>query len=81
MMPRMQRLSYRTRKRLSLLILVIGLPFYIILAVNIVDLFDRPSIIIEFLVYLILGVLWALPFRAIFRGIGVADPDSNVGSR
>ncbi|MCY4152598.1 MAG: DUF2842 domain-containing protein [Aestuariivita sp.] len=77
----MQRLSYRTRKRLSLLILVIGLPFYIILAVNIVDLFDRPSIIIEFLVYLILGVLWALPFRAIFRGIGVADPDSNVGSR
>lgn len=80
-MPRMQRLSYRTRKRLSLLILVIGLPFYIILAVNIVDLFDRPSIIIEFLVYLILGVLWALPFRAIFRGIGVADPDSNVGSR
>ncbi len=35
-------LGYRTRRRLSLLILLVGMPLYIIVAVNVVDLFDRP---------------------------------------
>ncbi len=80
-MPPITRLSYKTRKRLSLLILVVGLPLYIVLALNIVDLFERPAIVVEFLVYLVLGVLWALPFRAIFRGVGVTEPDSDAEPR
>ena len=43
-------LSYKARRRWSLIILLIGLPLYIVVAVNVVDLFDRPSIWIEFLV-------------------------------
>ena len=69
-------LPYKTRRRLALLILLIGLPLYIVVAVNVVGLFDRPSIWVELLVYVGLGILWALPFKAVFKGIGQADPDA-----
>ena len=74
-MSEMARLSYKGRKRFALLILVVGLPFYITVAVNVIDLFERPSIFIEFCVYVCLGIFWALPFKFIFRGVGVEDPD------
>ena len=67
-------LSYKARKRWALAILGIGLPLYIVLAVNLVDLFDRPSFLVELAIYVGLGLLWALPFRFIFRGIGQPDP-------
>lgn len=69
-------LPYKTRRRLALLILLVGLPLYIIVAVNVVGLFDRPPIWLELLVYVGLGILWALPFKAVFKGIGQADPDA-----
>lgn len=68
-------LSYKARRRWSLVILLIGLPLYIVAAVSIVNLLDRPSILVELLVYVVLGIVWALPFRFIFRGVGQADPD------
>jgi hypothetical protein len=68
-------LSYKTRRRLALLILVIGLPVYIVVAVNVVDLVDRPSVLVELAIYLGLGLLWIVPLRSVFRGIGQADPD------
>ena len=70
-------LSYKARRRLSLLILVVGLPLYIVLAVNVIALFDRPSILVEVLVYVSLGVLWAFPFKYVFRGVGQADPNQD----
>ena len=72
-------MTYKTRRRLSLLILLIGLPLYIIIAVSLVGLIDRPSILVELLIYVGLGVLWAIPLRAVFRGIGQADPDGPDG--
>jgi uncharacterized protein DUF2842 len=69
-------LGYKTRKWLALLILVVGLPLYIVTAVTIVGLIERPGILVELLVYVGLGVVWALPFRFIFKGIGQADPDA-----
>lgn len=73
-------LSYRARRRLSLLILLVGLPLYIALAVWVVSLFDRPPVWLEFLVYVGLGILWILPFRAVFRGVGQADPDADTST-
>ncbi len=70
-------LAYKTRKRLSLLVLIVGLPLYVIVAVNVVDLFDRPPILVELLIYLALGVLWAIPLRRVFLGVGKADPDAS----
>lgn len=68
-------LSYKARKRWALVILLVGMPLYVVVAVNVIDLFERPSILVELGVYVILGFLWALPFRFIFRGIGQPDPD------
>jgi hypothetical protein len=69
-------LSYKARRRLALLILIVGLPLYVIVAVNVVGLFDRPPIVVELGIYVVLGIVWALPLRAIFKGIGRADPDN-----
>jgi hypothetical protein len=69
-------LSYKTRRRLSLLILLVGLPAYIALAWWIMSLFERPSIWLEFAIYIVLGILWALPLKAVFKGVGQADPDA-----
>jgi hypothetical protein len=69
-------LGYKARRRWSLVILVVGLPIYIGLAVAIMVWLGRPPFIVELLVYIGLGVLWALPFKAVFRGIGQADPDA-----
>jgi hypothetical protein len=69
-------LSYKARRRWSLVILLVGLPLYIIVAVNVVGLFDRPSIWLELLIYVGLGFVWMMPFKFVFRGIGQADPDA-----
>ena len=64
----------KIRKRLSLLILVLGLPAYIIVAVILVNWMDdrwgRQPIWIELAVYVLLGVIWILPLRRVFTGIG-----------
>jgi hypothetical protein len=67
-------LSYMARRRWALVILLVGLPLYVVAAVNLIDLFDRPSFLVELVVYVALGIVWALPFRFIFRGIGQPDP-------
>ncbi len=69
-------LSYKTKRRLSLLVLLVGLPVYIVLSVTLVGWMDRPSFWAEMAIYIGLGVLWVLPLRAVFRGIGQADPDA-----
>ena len=55
-------LSYKARRRWSLVVLLIGLPVYIVMAVWLMSFFDtRPRIVVEVLIYLGLGVLWAFP--------------------
>ncbi|MEM9761613.1 MAG: DUF2842 domain-containing protein [Pseudomonadota bacterium] len=67
-------MKHRTKKRLALLILVVGLPVYGFLAVTIMTLFERPPVFVELAIYVTLGIAWALPFRSIFRGIGQEPP-------
>lgn len=71
-----RRLSYRARKRLALVILLIGLPVYIGVVWAIMGASHRLPIWLELPVYIGLGFLWVLPFRFIFQGIGQADPDA-----
>jgi hypothetical protein len=68
-------LSYKARRRWSLVILLLGLPAYIVAAVTIMSTLERPPVWVEFLIYVALGVIWALPFRFVFRGIGKPDPE------
>ena len=69
-------LSYKARRRWALVILLIGLPSYIAVAVWMVAQFDRPPVLLELGIYVALGIVWALPFKFVFRGIGQADPDA-----
>ncbi|MCX7287987.1 MAG: DUF2842 domain-containing protein [Rhodobacterales bacterium] len=71
-------LSYKARRRWALVILLIGMPAYVVAAVSLVGLIDRPSILVELAIYVGLGFFWALPFRFIFRGIGQADPEAEA---
>ena len=68
-------INYKNRRRISLILLLVGLPVYVIVAINILAFFERPSILLEVIIYLSLGIIWALPFKFIFKGIGQADPE------
>ena len=68
------QLSWKSRRRWSLVILLVALPLYIIVALNVVMLFDRPPFLVELLIYVVLGLVWAFPLKHVFKGIGQPDP-------
>ncbi|WP_420003413.1 DUF2842 domain-containing protein [Arenibacterium sp. LLYu02] len=70
-------LSYRARRFWSLMILLVGMPLYIVLAVTIMSLMvGRIPAWIEVPIYVVLGVAWVLPFKFVFKGIGKPDPNA-----
>jgi len=71
-------LSNKARRRWSLVILLIGLPVYIWASITILAMLDRPPLVVELLVYTLLGILWALPFKFIFKGVGKQDQDEDT---
>ncbi|MBZ4023516.1 hypothetical protein CKO11_13725 [Rhodobacter sp. TJ_12] len=74
-------LKYRTRRRLSLLVLVLGLPAYIVVAISAVAWAEARWGMMPWwgavLTYLVLGVLWIVPLKPIFIGVGKPDPDAD----
>jgi len=69
-------ISYKTRKRLALLSLVVGMPIYIIFAVTGMSQAPRFPKALELLTYIVLGIGWIFPLKRIFLGIGQPDPDA-----
>ena len=69
-------LSYKARRRWSLVLLLVGMPLYIVVAVTILNLLGRPPLWLELVVYVALGILWVLPFKFVFKGVGKEDPDA-----
>ncbi|WP_027259616.1 DUF2842 domain-containing protein [Leisingera aquimarina] len=70
-------LSYKARRRWALVILLVGMPVYIVAAVTVMNWLDRPPLWLELLIYVALGVVWVLPFKFVFRGVGKEDPDAD----
>ncbi len=68
-------MDFKRRKRLALLILLVGMPAYVVFAVTVMSTLDRFPKWVELPTYIFLGVAWALPFRWVFLGIGKGDPD------
>ena len=62
--------SYRLKRLFALLVLLLWLPLYIVLVLNLLTFFERPNLFIELLIYIIVGVFWAWPFKSLFKGIG-----------
>lgn len=73
-------LSYKARRRWSLIVLLVGLPVYIVASVTLTDWlrarFDGLPVLVELAVFVVLGFLWLLPMRSVFLGVGKADPDA-----
>lgn len=69
-------LSYKARKRWSIFALVVALPLYVVVTVNVVEMFDRPPFLVELLIYIILGIVWTFPLKKLFLGVGKPDPDA-----
>lgn len=74
-------LSHKARKRWSLVILLVGLPAYIVACIAVVGLFypdplNRPPLMAELAIYIALGIIWALPLKFVFKGVGQEDPDA-----
>ena len=68
-------MTRKTRRNWALVILLLGLPAYIVGVVSLIALFPRPSMLLQLAIYIGLGVIWALPFRFIFRGVAQPDQD------
>ncbi|MEZ8097918.1 MAG: DUF2842 domain-containing protein [Amylibacter sp.] len=71
-------LSYKARRRWSLIILLVGLPVYIMVCVILTNLLPRPNIILEFIIYVVLGIIWIFPFKKIFLGVGQIVPNETT---
>ena len=69
------KLKYKTKRILSLFILLVLLPLYIVVAVSIINMIERTSIFFEFIIYILLGIVWAIPLKFIFKGVGKEDPE------
>lgn len=76
-------LSHKAKKRRAIIILVIGLPIYMILAsvlaTSVLAWLGRPSILLELVIYVGLGVLWVFPLKRVFMGVGQPGPDEDDG--
>ena len=69
-------LSYKARRRWSLVLLLVWLPLYCIAAVTIMTAIPRLPMLIELVLYIFLGIAWAIPFKFVFKGVGREDPDA-----
>jgi hypothetical protein len=70
------KLSWKARRRWALFILVIAVPLYVVVVVNVIELFERPPFLLELAIYVALGIVWALPLKALFRGVGQPEPEA-----
>ncbi|SMY09514.1 DUF2842 domain-containing protein [Flavimaricola marinus] len=72
-------LSHKAKKRWSLLILLVGIPLYVLVVMGVMgfvyDTYGQPPFLVELAIYVGLGVLWAIPLKRVFMGVGQADPN------
>jgi len=74
------KLSYKARRRWSLVVLLVWMPAYIVGVVTLMNAIPRPPLLIEGLLYIILGVVCFLPFKFVFKGIGKENDDDTTSN-
>ena len=62
-------LSHKARRRWSLFLLLVWLPFYIVVAISVLALFGDINKWLQIPLYMVLGIAWALPFKKVFLGV------------
>lgn len=69
-------LSYKARKRWSLVVLLVWLPIWILIATGIIIKLNPENPIVLMLLVVFLAFVWVLPFKGVFKGVGKPDPDA-----
>ncbi|MDG2473795.1 MAG: DUF2842 domain-containing protein [Paracoccaceae bacterium] len=69
------KINYKTRRKLSLLILLVGIPCYAAFVVTLMEFLVNLPTFVELLIYVFFGIVWVFPVKFVFRGIGQSDPD------
>ena len=69
-------LSYKARRRWSLFVLLVGLPIYVAALWFLLSLLEAWPVWAQIAVCLVFSIVWALPLKSVFLGIGQADPDA-----
>lgn len=69
-------LSYKARRRLSLFVLLVVMPIYVVLVVSLMNSIARLPMWLEVPAYVVLGFGWIVPFKRVFIGVGQPDPDA-----
>jgi len=46
------------------------------LATTFAGLLNLQSVLLQLVLYIVLGIVWIVPFKPLFRGIGQPDPDA-----
>ena len=64
------KMSYNTRRILSLLILLFGLPIYAVCVVNGMAFLGNLPTFFELTLYVLFGIIWVFPVKFIFKGVG-----------
>lgn len=74
-------LSYRARRRWALAVLLVALPLYVAAAVTLTDWlrarYEGLPVLVELIVFVVLGVVWIVPLKRIFIGVGQPDADQD----
>jgi hypothetical protein len=78
-------LGYKARRRWSLVVLLVALPAWIVAAVTLTDWlrarYEGLPMLVELVVFVLLGVVWVLPLKRLFLGVGQPDPDEGPDRR
>ena len=62
-------LKIKQRKKIAYFVLFIFLPLYVIFVMSILNYVGRLNIWLEFLTYILLGIIWVFPFKFVFKGL------------
>jgi hypothetical protein len=74
--PGAKRISYKARKRWALFALLVGMPIYIVIVLNLMTSIDRLPFWAEVVAYVFLGIAWIFPLKRLFLGVGQPEPDT-----
>lgn len=74
--PKGVAMSYKARRRWALVLLLVGMPVYIVVVLNLMSSIERLPFWLEAAAYVVLGTVWILPFKRVFLGVGQPDPDA-----
>ncbi len=74
-------MSYKARKRWALAALLVGMPIYIVIVLNLLASIERLPFWAEVPTYIFLGIAWIFPLKRVFLGVGQPDPDTEQSEK